>query len=85
MDVAEPYPLTTPHVLQIPSDMAAKPAASKERVVIHARRIDGLPAQLRAANVSVPGRAHSRTSEQTELYGVIRLLANRRYGLGTSA
>lgn len=62
--------------------MAAKPAAPKERVVIHACCIDDLPSQLRAASISVPGRAHGRTSEHTELYAVIRLLASRSYGLG---
>lgn len=82
MNALSPYPLTISPIFQPPSDMAAKPTAPKERVVIHACRIDDLPAQLRAANIPVPGRAHGRTSEHAELYGAIRLLASQRYGLG---
>lgn len=62
--------------------MAAKPTDPKEREVIRALRIADLPAGLRAANISVPGRAHGRTSEDAELYAIIRLLASRRYGMG---
>lgn len=61
--------------------MSTPPSATTERIIIKAERIDEIYPRLRAANVTVPGRAKGRTSEHGELYSVVRLLATRPYAL----
>lgn len=54
---------------------------SNDRVIIDAERIDQFSSRLRAANVTVPGRASGRQKDQVEIYSLIRVLGSRPYAL----
>lgn len=57
---------------------SVRPADS---VIVSVERVGGLASALRAANVTVPGRANGRTHNQVEIYSLIRVLASRPYCL----
>ncbi len=57
---------------------AAVPADS---AIVSVARVGNLASALRAANVTVPGRASGRTHYQVEIYSLIRVLASRPYRL----
>lgn len=61
--------------------MATPSVPAGERTLLEVRRISDLGSHLRALNVLVPGRGSGRTSEQVEVYAVVRLLASRPYAL----
>lgn len=61
--------------------MATPPPAPDERVIVEAERVDQIFSRLRAANVSVRGRASARNKEQVEIYSLVRLLGSRPYAL----
>ena len=61
--------------------MATPPPAPSERVIVEAARIDQISSRLRAANVTVPGRAGGRHKEQVETYSLVRVLGSRPYAL----
>jgi hypothetical protein len=50
-------------------------------VVMSVERVGDLASALRAANVTVPGRASGRTHDQVEIYSIVRVLASRPYRL----
>jgi len=61
--------------------MATPAPASDECVIVEAERVDQISSRLRAANVSVPGRASGRHKEQVEVYSLVRVLGSRPYAL----
>lgn len=52
-----------------------------DSVIVSVERLGHLASALRAANVTVPGRANGRTHDQVEIYSLIRVLASRPYRL----
>lgn len=51
------------------------------RVIVSVERVGDLASALRAANVTVPGRANGRTHDPVEIYSLVRVLASRPYRL----
>lgn len=57
------------------------PVDPTETLIVSVEKVEDLISALRAANVSVPGRASGRTRHQVEIYSLIRVLASRPYRL----
>lgn len=57
------------------------PVVPADSVIVSVARVGDLASALRAANVTVPGRASGRTHYQVEIYSLIRVLASRPYRL----
>ncbi|KTF40446.1 hypothetical protein [Xanthomonas translucens] len=57
------------------------PVVPADSFIVSVDRVGDLASALRAANVTVPGRASGRTHYLVEIYSLIRVLASRPYRL----
>lgn len=61
--------------------MHSPASPQSDRVIVDAASIDQISSRLRAANVTVPGRASGRHKDQVEIYSLVRVLGSRPYSL----